>query len=339
MVSKNANLVHRALAPGDKGASAAYLLERSAAALRQLSDVMENADELASKLEEYRIEIIDIAEQAYDLIDGEDVKDPEKQLDIIESRLALFSKLEKKYGGDLQSVVDFLANAKKKLHDIDSGDTRLEELQDEYAGIIKEAGEKAAVITEKRISAGRKLADEVMSTLKFLDMPKVRFFVEVNSAGTGEEKFNSHGSDDVEFTVITNPGEMAQPLTKIASGGEMSRIMLALKCAEARKNGAGTVIFDEIDTGVSGGTAEKIGIKLSELSKSSQVICVTHSAQVAAHADCHILIEKNEVDGRARSSARVLSGDERIEEIARIIGGINVTEKQYSAARDLLNNK
>lgn len=339
MVSKNANLVHRALAPTDKGASAAYLLERSAAALRQLSDVMENADELASKLEEYRIEIIDIAEQAYDLIDGEDVRDPEKQLDIIESRLSLFSKLKKKYGGDLQSVADFLVNAKKKLHDIDSGDSRLEELQYEYENILKDAEKTAAVVTEKRRSAGKKLADEVMTTLKFLDMPKVRFFTEVRSAGIGDEKFNSHGADDVEFTVITNPGEEAQPLTRIASGGEMSRIMLALKCAEARKSGAGTVVFDEIDTGVSGGTAEKIGIKLSELSKTSQVICVTHSAQVAAHADCHILIEKNEVNGRAQSSARVLSGDERIEEIARIIGGINVTEKQYSAARDLLNNK
>lgn len=338
-VSKNANLVHRALAPSEKGASAAYLLERASSALRQLSDVMEDADSLAAKLDEYRIEIIDIAERARDVIEGDDVKDPEKQLNIIETRLALFSKLKRKYGGDLESVMDFLSDAKKRLSDLDAGDMRVEELQSEYKHICAEALELAKEISRMRCDAAPKLADEVLETLKFLDMPKVRFFVDVSREKAGHDGFNPRGIDDVEFTVVTNPGEEPMPLAKIVSGGEMSRIMLALKCAEARKSGAGTVVFDEIDTGVSGGTAERIGIKLSELSAASQVICVTHSAQVAAHADRHVLIEKEEVMGRAESSATVLTGDERVKEIARIIGGINVTDKQYSAAVDLLNNK
>ena len=152
----------------------------------------------------------------------------------------------------------------------------------------------------------------------------------------GEDKFNSRGTDEVDFTVITNPGEEAQPLYKIASGGELSRIMLALKCAQTTKAAQSTVIFDEIDTGVSGGTSERIGLKLRALSENIQVICVTHSAQVSAHADNHYLIEKNEVDGRMESSVRTLDGEERVAELARIIGGINVTEIQYSAARDLL---
>lgn len=336
-VTKNAKTVHRALAPSDKGASAAYLLERAAASLRQLSDVMEDADALADKLLEYRIEIIDIAERASDVVDDDELRDPDKQLDMIETRLALMSRLKKKYGGDLASVMEFLRQAKRKLADLDSGDMRVEELSDEYKKIRTTALEKAKKISEKRRIAAQKLSDEVMETLKFLDMPKVRFFVSVKTL-KGGEALNSKGIDLVDFMVVTNPGEEPQPLVKIASGGEMSRIMLALKCAQAKKSGTGTVVFDEIDSGVSGATAEKIGIKLSELSKSAQVICVTHSAQVAAHAAKHLLVEKCEVGGRAESTVRELSGKERTEEIARIIGGINVTEKQYNAAVDLLKN-
>ncbi|MBR6676310.1 MAG: DNA repair protein RecN, partial [Clostridia bacterium] len=337
-VSKNANLVYRALAPGEKGASASYLLERAAQALRQLSDVMENAEELALKLEEYKYEVIDIAEQAKDVVDADDISDPEKQLDVIESRLALFSRLKKKYGGTLEDVIAFRDEAKRKLRDLEGGEDRMEELRLEYRVIAKKAMAEAEIISEKRRVAGARLAEEVMSALKALDMPKVSFFTDVRKAN-GDDKLNSRGCDDVDFTVITNPGEEAQPLYKIASGGELSRIMLALKCAQTKKNAQSTVIFDEIDTGVSGGTAERIGLKLEALSDNVQVICVTHSAQVAAHADSHLLIEKNEVDGRMESSVRALEGDERVCELARIIGGINVTEKQYSAARELLNLK
>ncbi len=334
-ITKNANLVYRALAPGEKGASAVYLIDRAAQALRQLSDVMDNAEELAQKLTEYKYELIDIAEQARDVIDGDDIGDPEKQLDIIESRLAQFSRLKKKYGVTLEDVIAFRDDAKRRLRDLEGGEDRMEELRLEYREIAKKASAAAEIISKKRLEAGERLAGEVMATLKSLDMPKVRFFVDVRKA-QGEDKFNSRGTDEVDFTVITNPGEEAQPLYKIASGGELSRIMLALKCAQTTKAQQSTVIFDEIDTGVSGGTAERIGMRLRALSENIQVICVTHSAQVSAHADNHFLIEKNEVDGRMESSVHTLDGEERVAELARIIGGINVTEMQYSAARDLL---
>ena len=167
-------------------------------------------------------------------------------------------------------------------------------------------------------------------------MPKVRFSIEIKKITDNEMGLNKKGCDDVDFVVATNPGDPVQSLGKIASGGELSRIMLALKNAQARKIGVGTVVFDEIDTGVSGGTAERIGIKLKELSVSSQVICVTHSPQVSSYADCHCLIEKKEVGGRAESFVRELSHEERVSEIARMIGGIEVTEKQISAAREML---
>ncbi|MCI8472743.1 MAG: DNA repair protein RecN [Clostridiales bacterium] len=341
VIAKNAGLVYRALAPSDKGASAAYLLERAAAALHQLGGVMEGAEEAAGKLMEYRIEVIDIAERARDVIDLDELdgEDPDRQLDRIEGRLNLLSRLKKKYGGSLPDVIAFRENAAKKLHDIEFGESRLEELEREYKQLAKKGKEAADALSAHRRESAVRLGDEVMDTLRFLDMPKVRFYVEIRPLREdGKEKFTALGTDEVDFTVVTNPGDAPQSLSKTASGGEMSRIMLALKSAQAKKTGAGTVIFDEIDTGVSGGTSERIGIKLRELSKGAQVICVTHSAQVAAHAHQHLLIEKKEVDGRAESSVRTLAMEERIGELARIIGGIEVTENQYTAAKELLKN-
>lgn len=341
VIAKNAGLVYRALAPSDKGASAAYLLERAAAALHQLGGVMEGAEEAAGQLMEYRIEVIDIAERARDVIDLDELdgEDPDRQLDRIEGRLNLLSRLKKKYGGSLPDVIAFRENAAKKLHDIEFGESRLEELEREYKQLAKKGKEAADALSAHRRESAVRLGDEVMDTLRFLDMPKVRFYVEIRPLREdGKEKFTALGTDEVDFTVVTNPGDAPQSLSKTASGGEMSRIMLALKSAQAKKTGAGTVIFDEIDTGVSGGTSERIGIKLRELSKGAQVICVTHSAQVAAHAHQHLLIEKKEVDGRAESSVRALAMEERIGELARIIGGIEVTENQYTAAKELLKN-
>lgn len=340
-IAKNVNLVHRALAPSDKGASAAYLLERAAAALGQLDGIMDGASEAAAQLMEYRIELIDIAERARDVIglDELDGEDPDRQLDRIESRLSLLSRLKKKYGGNLEEVLSFREKAAKKLSDIEMGESRLEELEGEYKHLVKKGKKAADALSAHRREAAVRLGDEVMDTLRFLDMPKVRFYVEVRPLReNGKERFTSLGTDEVDFTVVTNPGDAPQSLSKTASGGEMSRIMLALKSAQAKKAGAGTVIFDEIDTGVSGGTAERIGIKLRDLSRGAQVICVTHSAQVAAHAHQHLLIEKKEVDGRAQSGVRLLGKEERVAELARIIGGIEVTENQYTAARELLKN-
>ena len=340
-IAKNASLVHRALAPTDKGASAAYLMERAAASLRQLDGILDGAGEASDRLLEYRVEIIDIAERARELFDFDDSdgEDPDKQLDRIEGRLSMLSRLKKKYGGDLAAVLAFREEAAGRLSDIENGESRLSELEAEYKQLLRKGKVAADRLTEHRRAAAVRLGDEVMDTLRFLDMPKVRFYVEIRpSEENGKEKFTPLGLDDVEFTVVTNPGDAPTSLSKTASGGEMSRIMLALKSAHAKKTGAGTVVFDEIDTGVSGGTAERIGIKLRELSAGTQVLCVTHAAQVAAHAHQHLLIEKKEVDGRAQSSVRVLDRAQRVSELARIIGGIEVTQNQYTAAEELLKN-
>jgi len=165
-----------------------------------------------------------------------------------------------------------------------------------------------------------------------LDMPKVRFEVRFTPC-----ELNETGADDVEFLIATNPGEPVQPLAKIASGGELSRMMLALRSVLDDRDGATTVIFDEIDTGVSGKTSRKIGLKLHETAERAQVLCVTHSAQIASLADVHYLITKGEKAGRAETEVRELTFEERVEEVARILGGIEVTAAQRDAAREMIS--
>ena len=181
------------------------------------------------------------------------------------------------------------------------------------------------------------MSEIVKDVLVFLDMPKVRFEIKVEETKKDEKyTLSQYGYDDVEFLIATNAGEELSPMNKIASGGELARIMLALKNALSDKNGAQTIIFDEIDTGVSGSTSQKIGIKLASISKNVQVVCVTHSAQIAAFAKNHFFIKKSEVDGRAETSVTLLNETEKIEELARIIGGINLTDNQYAAAKELI---
>jgi DNA repair protein RecN (Recombination protein N) len=171
-------------------------------------------------------------------------------------------------------------------------------------------------------------------------MPKVVFFVSIKEEYSGERKvLNKDGSDTVEFYISANRGADAQPLYKIASGGELSRIMLALKSVIADKDGIPTIIYDEIDAGVSGKTARKIGIKMLSLSKSAQLFCVTHSAQIASLADMHFLISKRDVNGNTETGVRVLDTDGRIEELSRILGGIDITDSQRAAAKDMLDER
>ena len=179
----------------------------------------------------------------------------------------------------------------------------------------------------------------VCDTLSYLDMPRVRFLVDIQKVyAGGEEQFGTRGSDDVTFMIATNPGEPPMPLGKIASGGEMSRVMLALRSVMNVKSGANTVVFDEIDAGVSGGTSEKIGIKLKEISDTAQVLCITHSPQIASLADTHLLNRKKVTDSRAESEIEELDESGRVSEIARIIGGVSVTETQRDAAREMIEN-
>ncbi|MBE6540843.1 MAG: DNA repair protein RecN [Ruminococcaceae bacterium] len=338
-VSKYAGVVTKALAYSEKGATVVYLLERAEAALTQLSDVVEGADEMIAKLSNFRYEVIDIAEQIKDAFDDEILENPAEKLTQIESRLSLIERLEKKYGATIPEIKAKRAEIAARIADLEEGDIKLTELERELSAIKEKAAQAAAKLSAKRSSAAAKLADEIAGSLKFLDMPKVRFKISVVPVRekTGEPVFKADGCDDVDFLISVNVGEEMQSLGKVSSGGELSRITLAIKTALAEKNDSGTLVFDEIDAGVSGGTSERIGIMLDRLGKNAQVISVTHSPQIASIASTHFLISKREIDGRTESSVREITGDERTAEIARIIGGISVTEKQTAAAQEMLN--
>ncbi len=337
-VSKYSSLVSRALASSEKGATAAYLLEKAEAALMQLSDVVEDAEEMAAKLANYRYEIIDIAERVSDAMDTDGIANPEEKLTQIESRLSQIDRLKKKYGSTIAEIKQKKQEIADKIAALEEGDVRLDELKRKLQRITTEATEAARKISEKRISAADTLSAEIVKNLKFLDMPKVRFKISVTPRrdSAGEYSFKADGYDDVDFLISVNSGEDIASIAKVSSGGELSRITLAIKTVLADRNGAGTLIFDEIDTGVSGGTAERIGIMLEKLSHSAQIISITHSPQIASIAKHHLLVTKNEANERTESTVSEIFADERIAEIARIIGGISITEKQNAAAREML---
>ena len=338
-IAKYSSFVYRALTQSEKGATASVLLQKSSAALRQLADVMPEAEELAARLDNYRYEIEDIGESARALMDDGDVRDPEKQLNQIEARLSLIERLKRKYGNTIADILAFRRDAAEKLADLESGDEKLSEIEDRIRDVRVRLSRKAAEITQARRTAAEVISRSVCYTLSYLDMPKVRFLVDIQKVyAGGEEQFGPRGSDDVTFMIATNPGEPPMPLAKIASGGEMSRVMLALRSVMNTKSGANTVVFDEIDAGVSGGTSEKIGIKLKEMAGGTQTLCITHSPQIAALADTHLRIRKKVTDGRAESEIEELDENGRVSEIARIIGGVSVTDTQRDAAREMIEN-
>lgn len=326
-INKQSELAYRLIA-SEKGAHA--LVMRAESALRSLSDVVEGAGGLAERLSSVATELEDIAESALAFAD-DDREDPTARIDRIEGRLEGISKLKRKYGGSISEILAFRSRAAEKLDELECGEERAEALKKEERRLTAEATRLAAILSDKRRLAASAVTREVTDALMFLDMPRVRFEIAIVPAPLGEK-----GTDDIEFLIATNAGEPLQPMTRIASGGELSRIMLALRSVINDRDGAGTVIFDEIDTGVSGKTSRKIGIKLKESAKSAQVLCVTHSAQIASLADTHYLITKQERDGRAETTLQALGEEARVEEIARILGGLTVTETQRSAAREMM---
>lgn len=338
-ISRHVSLTARILSQAEKGAAVA-LLDRALSAMRQIADVVPEADALAQRLENCRYEVADIAELVADLAPDDD-GDPTARLNRIEGRLDAISKLKRKYGADEREILAFRARAADELEELNSADERADALKREIEALTDAAEKAAEALRASRRAAAERLQEEVLRTLTFLDMPKVRFSAAVTPRREpdGKTKFAPDGGDDVEFLLAANPGEPLLPMAKIASGGELSRILLALKRVLADRDGVGTIIFDEIDTGISGKTARKIGLLLSDIAKDTQVICVTHSAQVASMADSHLLIAKAEREGRMESTLRHLAEEERIGEIARIMGGITVTDRQREAAAELLRER
>lgn len=256
-----------------------------------------------------------------------------EELDRIEERLNLYYTFSNKYGETEQDMLYYLDEAVKKRAAFENSEEELEKLNVRYDDIFNQTVALAQKLTDLRKSTAEKLGNEICKQLEFLDMPKIKFT-------TSFEKGNlsANGWDKIEFLIATNVGETAKPLAKIASGGELSRIMLAIKSIIAQKDSIDTLIFDEIDTGVSGKASRKIGLKLKELGAFTQVVCVTHSAQIASVADSHFLIEKNVQNDRTYTNVTVLDYDGRKNELARIMGGINATESLLKSAEELLNN-
>ena len=330
VLNKQVELAHRALRGGEK-VSAYSLTVRAQSALYALDGLVDGADELAARLDAVVSELEDIAETVIGYAD-DDREDPTARIDRIEGRLDAISKLKRKYGGSIGEILAFRDRAKAQLDELECSDELLLQLEKDAARLTKEAEKAAAALTAVRKKAAREIETAVTEALTFLDMPKVRFEISILAAPLGE-----NGADEVEFLIATNAGEPLQPMIKIASGGELSRIMLALRSVLNDRDGAATVIFDEIDTGISGKTSRKVGIKLRESAKGAQVLCVTHSAQIASLADTHFKITKSERDGRAETAVAHLDDTERIEEIARILGGIEITDVQRDAAREMIN--
>lgn len=337
-ITKNSEFVFKALKGSEKG-SVTYLLDRSMSALNQISDVVPDFAEYSERLRDCMYQIDDIAEEVYAVLD--DVEgDPTVSLNRIESRLDKISKLKKKYGSTVSEVLAFYEKAKQDFETLDNSDGVLMSLHAKERTAYKKALELADKLHEARVRAAKSVEESVKKTLEFLDMPKIVFYVSIREYSKGEERLlNRDGGDNVEFYISANRGAAPQPLAKIASGGELSRIMLALKSVVSDKDGIPTVIYDEIDAGVSGKTARKIGIKMLSLSRSTQLFCVTHSAQIASLADMHFLISKGDVNGVTETSVRILDDDGRITELSRILGGIDVTVSQRAAAVDMLKER
>lgn len=336
-ITKNLGFVFKALKGSEKG-SVSLLLDKSATALDQLSDVIPKLSEYSETIRDCLYKLDDISEEVYALTSDIDT-DPEASLNEIESRLDKISKLKRKYGLTIKDILEFREKTKAELDTLENSDALLIDLERDEKAVYSEALRIADILHTRRVDASRKIEEQVKETLEFLDMPKVVFFVSVKEEKDGERNvLYSNGKDKVEFYISANRGADAQPLSKVASGGELARVMLALKGIINDKDGVSTVIFDEIDAGVSGKTARKIGIKMRELSSSSQLLAVTHSAQIASVAHTHFLISKSDVNGATETALTYLEREGRIAELSRILGGIDVTDAQRRAAVDMLDN-
>ena len=336
-VAKNVSVVKRAILDNERGVTVSYMLDRASGAISALSEVCPESEDLVKRIDEIKYELIDISETVSALISDDDMSDPEKKLDAVEKRLSVIKKLKGKYGETIPDVIAKREEIKKRIDELRRSDETLCDLDDEISSVTARAEASAAALSERRKSGAAILTRDILSVLGELDMPGVRFKIGIDKRHTaGKTDFDRYGFDDVDFFVSANVGEEMQPISKIASGGELSRIMLAIKSALSKKTSGVTSVYDEIDAGVSGGTSERIGRLLREMSQKSQIICITHSAQIASLADCHLLISKSETDGRVESRVERLDREGRIKELSRIIGGINITEKQIRAAEEML---
>ena len=334
-IERLSSFAYRALKGGEKG-SALLILERALQSLEQLSEFIPTLTEQITELRDCIAAVDGIAEEVAVYI-SEDA-DPTSQLNMIEERLDILYRLSRKYGGSVESALEFLSDAENKLNALEHYDDKRKELECTFDTLREKVETLAYTLHDKRLAAAERMTASMASVLTELDMPSIHMKTSVilEKDADGHLLLDDKGADRVSFLFSANAGESMAVLEKIASGGEMARVMLALRYTLAARTGIGTCIYDEIDTGVSGKTARKIGIKMKDAAKDMQVLCVTHSAQIASLADQHILISKKESDGRTNASVSILSGDERVEEIARILGGIHISDAERLVAKEMI---
>jgi DNA repair protein RecN (Recombination protein N) len=317
------------LSGGDEAPGAVDLLGEASNAVDAAAQLDGELSAGAGQLLDLYYTAKDVAADLIGRLDAYDTNDAE--LDEIEQRIDLIYKLRRKYGDTVEDILAFGERARKELEMIQSSQERVEHLQKEQRRLYTLAREKAEALTQTRLKAFDELNKRISGTLDFLNMPGVRMTLR-HSRGP----LASHGQDSIEFYISTNPGEAPKPLAKIASGGELSRITLAIKNAMADKDAVPTVIYDEIDSGVSGKAASRIGEVLRQSAEGHQILCITHTAQIAALADCHLLIQKNITNERTYTEIHPLDANGRVEALARLISGDHVTELSLANAREML---
>ena len=328
-LSKGMDEAVEALYGGEESDGAAGLLTQAEHALGRLSRFSDSFTSLHERITDLMYQVRDAAEEAKDMRD--DLSYSADELEQIESRLDVIYRLRKKYGTTCQEILDYLEKARKEQADIEFADDRLERLKQKLQKAEQEAWAAAEALRQNRRENAEIMSARILQELKELDMPRVQFRCQFR-----ELELQPNGADAVAFYLSANAGEALKPLSKVASGGELARIMLSMKNVLAEKDQIATLIFDEVDTGVSGRAAQKVAEKLRKLARHKQVLCVTHLPQMAALADTHMLISKCERDGRTYTSVTPLDTEGRKRELARIIGGTHITETTLKSAEEML---
>ncbi len=319
----------KALYGNDETDGAVALLQEAERELARLSRYTEAYAPMQEKLNDLMYQVQDVAEELWNAKD--DLSYSPQELDRIEERLDTIHRLRKKYGTTCEDILAYMEKAKIELDEIEFADDHLEKLKKKLQKAETEAWSAADILTENRQERAKALSEAICSELAQLDMPKVQFSCEF-----AKTELTPTGADSVAFYMSANAGEALKPMSKVASGGELARIMLAMKNVQAEKDRIDTLIFDEVDTGVSGRAAQKVAEKLRSVAKNKQVLCVTHLPQLAALADTHLLIAKAERSGRTYTTVEPLDKAGRTKELARIIGGTSITETTLKSAEEML---
>lgn len=325
---------HYALSGDDDSAGAVALLMDAEQALERIAGVSRELDGLREALTDVRVRAQDAADTARDLSGSFDFEPGE--LDQLESRLDLLYRLKKKYGGTVEEMLKYLARCQRELDEIQFADDTIARLFTERDKALQQAKKLALALSDIRKTAGKSLEERIQDELSQLDMPKVRFRVDFAPV-EGDTGLNADGMDAVRFLMSANVGEDLKPIQKVASGGELARIMLALKNVLAENDDVTTLVFDEVDTGVSGRAAQKVAAKLAQVARTKQVLCVTHLPQIAAMADVHFSVEKGERNGRTYTAVEALDRERRQAELARLTSGEHITQASLDSAGELLD--